>query len=76
MIEPFELQKALNGAELVTRNGHSVRLICHDRKSGKHRGKLIGLVLSKSGYYEQIVQYDEAGRQVDFCKDLDLLIKS
>lgn len=75
-MEPFDLQKAINGAELVTRDGHSARLICHDRKTGKHRGKLIALVLGKSGFYEQIVQYDEAGRQVDFCKDLDLLIKN
>ena len=75
-MRPFDLQEALNGAELVTRDGHSVRLICHDRKTGKHRGKLIGLVLGRSGFYEQIVQYDEAGRQVDFCKDLDLLLKN
>lgn len=75
-MEPFDLKQAIDGAELVTRDGHSVRLICHDRKSGKFRGKLIGLVLGREGYYERIVQYDEAGRQVDFCKELDLMLKS
>lgn len=75
-MQPFDLQQAIDGAELVTRDGHSVRLICHNRKSGKFRGKLIGLVLGKGGYYERIVQYDEAGRQIDFCKDLDLMLKN
>ena len=75
-MEPFDLKRAIDGAELVTRDGHSVRLICHDRKSGKFRGKLIGLVLGREGYYERIVQYDEAGRQVDFCKELDLMLKN
>ena len=74
-MRPFDLQEAINGAELITRDGHSVRLICHDRKAGKFRGKLIGLVLGKKGYYERIIQYDEAGRQIDFCKELDLLLK-
>ena len=75
-MQPFDLQLAIEGAELMTRDGHSARLICHDRKPGKFRGKLIALVLGKSGYYEQIVQYDEAGRQVDFCRDLDLMLKN
>lgn len=74
-MKPFDLQEAINGAELITRDGHSARLICHDRKSGKFRGKLIALVLGSKGHFEQIIQYDEAGRQVDFCKDLDLLLK-
>ena len=74
-MKPFDLQDAINGAELITRDGHSVRLICHDRKAGKTRGVLIGLVLGRGGYYERIIQYDEAGRQIDFCRELDLMLK-
>lgn len=75
-MSPFDLNKAINGEELITRDGHSARLICYDRKAGKFRGKLIALVLGNGGRYERIIQYDEAGRQIDFCKDLDLLLKN
>lgn len=75
-MKPFDLKQAIEGVELITRDGHSVRLICHDRKAGKYRGKLIGLVLGNNGSYERIVQYDETGRQIDFCKELDLMLKN
>jgi len=74
-MSPFNLQQALDGAELITRDGHPVRVICFNRKSGKWPGKLIGLVLGKSGTYEQIVQYRENGEQINWCKNLDLMIK-
>lgn len=74
-MKPFDLQKAIDGAKLITRDGHSARLICYDRKADNFRGKLIALVLGKSGNYERIIQYDEMGRQVNFCKELDLLLK-
>ena len=45
-VKPFDLQEAINGAELITRDGHSVRLICHDRKAGKFRGSVFkGIIL-------------------------------
>lgn len=75
-MKPFDLKQAIEGVELTTRDGHSVRLICYDRKAGKHKGKLIGLVLGRSGCYESIVQYDETGRQINFCKELDLMLKN
>lgn len=74
-MKEFDLQEAKNGAELVTRDGHSVRLICFDRKAGKHGGPLIGLMLGKAGYYESIIQYYKNGEQIDRCRNLDLMIK-
>lgn len=74
-MKPFELEKAFNGAALCTRDGHDVRIICYNRKDSHNRAPLIGLVLSSSGHNERIIQYDNFGRQINFCKDLDLFLK-
>lgn len=71
----FNLEKVKNGAPVVTRDGHQARVICTDRRDPKRRGTLLALVLGKSGEYEQIVQYDQNGRQINFVTNYDLLLK-
>lgn len=72
--QPFDLQKAKEGANLYTRNGRSARIICYDRLTGKWPGKIIALVKGKTGVFENIVYYTEDGKQIDHIKDLDLMI--
>lgn len=35
-LKPFDLEAAKNGAKVVTRDGHAVRIICYDRKNGAY----------------------------------------
>lgn len=72
--QPFDLQKAKEGAILNTRNGRSARIICYDRLTGKWPGKVIALVKGKTNIFENIVYYTEDGKQIDHIKDLDLMI--
>ncbi len=73
-MKEFNINEAKAGAKVVTRNGRKVRIICFDRKSGKLPGKIIALVSGYSNKFEQIVQYDLDGRQVDFINCLDLFM--
>lgn len=41
-LKPFDLEAAKNGAEVITRDGRAVRLLCFDRKS--EDGPIVGLV--------------------------------
>jgi len=70
----FDLEKVKQGKPVVTRDGRKARVICYDRVDPKRRGNLIALVLGSKGTYEQIIQYDLNGRQIDFAKNCDLLM--
>ena len=35
-LKPFDLEAAKNGAKVVTRDGHAVRIICYDRKNEEY----------------------------------------
>lgn len=60
----------------TTKDGHSVRIICSDRKCvGKWKGVIIGLMINHKNTYETIVQYDIYGKQVDGCHNLDLILE-
>lgn len=71
----FDLQKAIDGAKLITRSGREARIICYDRldKSGL-RGNIIALIKGKEKKYETVVYYDINGRQINHIKDFDLFI--
>lgn len=73
-MKEFNLQKAIEGAPLITRDGHKARLICHDRKDPKFNAVLVALILSGSGKRETIVQYNSAGFQVNYAKNYDLFL--
>lgn len=65
--------------KLITRDGKSVRIICTDRICGDHAGPLVALVKNKSGTFEQLVQYDKNGRQINYdrsyrAREYDLFI--
>lgn len=72
---PFDLTKAKEGAKLATRSGRPARIICYDRLTRHRRGHIIALVKGRAGVFENIVYYDNEGRQIDHIADLDLFIQ-
>lgn len=70
----FDLEKVKQGKPVRTRDGRRARVICYDRIDPKRRGNLIALVLGSKGIYEQIIQYDLNGRQIDFANNCDLMM--
>lgn len=74
-MKEFNINEAKAGAPVITRNGRKVRILCYDRKSGQHPGKIIALVMGHSNRFEQIVQYDLEGNQVDLVTSLDLFMR-
>lgn len=59
---------------IVTRDGRSVRIICTDRLSNRHTGSIIALVKGHEGKFEQIIQYDQFGKQINHASEYDLLV--
>ena len=70
----FEIEKAKNGAPLITRSGRSARIICYDRLTAGRPGNIIALVKGRSGAFENIVYYNDDGQQIDHIRDFDLMI--
>jgi hypothetical protein len=58
-LKPFDLEKAKQGAEVVTRDGKPARIICWDRK-GKHY-PIVALVEEANVEEEVIVTYTARG---------------
>jgi len=59
---PFDIEKAKNGAKVVTDNGEPVRINCYDRKTDTDY-TIVGLVLRKKGdiYCEIPLIYNSIG---------------
>ena len=71
----FNIDVAKAGAPLITRDGHSVRIVCFDRIDQKRHGNLIGLMLGKSKDYEMFIPYDKYGHSIGSRNpDYDLMI--
>ena len=70
---PFDLEKAKNGAKIVTRTGLNVRIGFQDVKNGDN--PILGLV-SVSDYTETPMFYTKDGRHMEgFVSDYDLFIE-
>lgn len=74
----FDLEKAKSGAyEIVTRNGHSVRVLCWDKKGEKGEMDEFPIVtlVKKEGGNEIFVAYDKRGRAMSMKSDLNLVLQ-
>ncbi len=70
---PFDIEKAKNGAKIVTRTGLNVRIGFQDVKNGAN--PILGLV-SVSDYTETPMFYTKDGRHMEgFVSDYDLFIE-
>lgn len=65
-IENFDIEKAKAGAKVVTRDGEEVRIICFDKKYNQ----IVALV----GEFEDIVLYNQNGKQEQFDTQSDLFL--
>lgn len=72
-LKPFDLEKAKQGAKVVTRDGRTVRIICWDRVESTY--PIVALVKDKDGTEEEIETYTLDGACVVEQKhDLDLFM--
>ena len=60
---PFDLEKAKQGAKLVTRDGSDARIICYDCKAEAY--PIAALVFSPDDNEEEIVSYTKNGTYYD-----------
>lgn len=56
---PFDIEKAKQGAKVITRDGDDVRILCFDRKS--ETDPIIALVMGPDDVEEEIVTYTKDG---------------
>ena len=59
---------------IVTRDGRSVRILCINRLHNYHTGPVIALVKGRGGKFEQLIQYDQYGKQINHAPEYDLFI--
>lgn len=66
---PFDIEKAKQGAKVITRNGNSARILCYDRKS--ETDPIVALVLqpNEDEDEEEIVSYTNNG---EFYNDYEI----
>lgn len=57
-----------------TRSGKTARIICNNRKDPKRNASIIALVSNKDNTYEQIVQYNSQGKQINYAHEFDLIL--
>ena len=73
---PFDIEKAKQGAKVVTRDGHNVRILCFDRNSDEY--PIIVLIQRKDDEDEDAVEtYTKNGKYniADDESDDDLMIE-
>ena len=59
-IVPFDIEKAKQGAKIVTRDGHDVRILCYDRHSDIY--PIVAIVQSKDSREDEIISYTTDGK--------------
>ena len=72
---PFDIEKAKQGAKIVTRNRYNVRILCFDRNSDHY--PIVALVQNTDSGEEEIISYTKHGyffEKVDETGD-DLFIE-
>lgn len=74
-LKPFDLEKAKQGAKVVTRDGRPVRFICWDKLDDVNTYPIVALVKDKDVTEEEIETYTLDGACVEGEKhDLDLFM--
>lgn len=71
-LKPFDLEAAKNGAKVVTRDGHAVRIICYDRKN-----EVYPIVAIVGENEDSVFSYSSGGRYLGSNltdHDLDLFM--
>lgn len=68
MITEFNIQEAKNGADVRTKSGRKVRILCTDAKS-YDREDIVALVESENGKSENILRYYSDGRLISDSSD-------
>ena len=72
-LKPFDLEKARQGAKVVTRDGRNVRIICWDREESTY--PIVALVKDQDGTEEDTETYTLDGACVEGEKhSIDLLM--
>ena len=56
---PFDIEKAKQGAKVVTRDGHNVRILCFDRNSDIY--PIVALVQKTNSEEDEIISYTKHG---------------
>lgn len=60
-MKPFDIEKAKAGAQVVTRYGKPVRIVCFDRKEWCGKTSIVALV-TYQGNYEALLDYSLDGK--------------
>lgn len=58
-VTPFDIEKAKQGAKVVTRDGHNVRILCFDRNSDSY--PIVALVQNTNSGEDEIISYTKHG---------------
>ncbi len=66
---PFDIEKAKQGAKVVTRDGRNVRILCFDRNSDEY--PIVVLIQKKDGEDDEIETYAKNGKYVIPSDELD-----
>lgn len=66
----FDIEKARNGAKLVTRDGRPARIICYDRNTNELVKPLLCLIVGDEGF-EYIKSLTFNGKMDDDCSSCD-----
>lgn len=71
---PFDIEKAKQGAKVVTRDGHDVRILCFDRNSDEY--PIVVLIQKKDDGDDGVETYTKNGKYVTAGdeSDNDLMI--
>lgn len=73
---PFDIEKAKQGAKIMTRDGHDARILCYDRNSEDYPIVVLVLRSNEDEYEEEIVSYTNDGKYYpDDESGYDLFIK-
>lgn len=75
-LKPFDLEAAIQGKPVCTRDGRKARIICFDRICGDDYYKIVACVTAFDGDFEEVLSYGIDGYIVDSQnpKDEDLMM--
>ena len=59
-LKPFDIQKAREGKQVCTRDGHKVRILCYDLKGAEY--PIVAAIETQDCLAEYILTYDKNGR--------------
>lgn len=72
-MKPFDLEKAIVGKPVVTRNGYPVRILCTDRRDPTFSMNIVALI--KTPALDEVMIYDKCGScRLDIESEYDLFM--